>query len=152
MIWHLGIKATHLEAQSIATAPFNWPGDDVMAVALPSKNALNKQVLVRYGGNTALCSVLDLGPWCIDDEDYVFGTDRPRAEQLEGKFCPRTVNGGCATVPDGKGFKAALISNGAGIDLFPGTATALRIPIGKNVQVDWIFDDAESEKDITHWA
>lgn len=144
MLWHSGIKATHEEAQETSLGP--WPGDDVLGVALPDSKALNRQVIVRYGGNIAYCTVLDVGPWCIDDDPYVFGTSRPRAEKLNGAFCPRTIDGGNATVPDGNGgFKAALVSNGAGIDLFPGAAKALRIPIGQNVLIDWAFDEPEKE-------
>lgn len=140
MNWHLGIKATHEEPQITSLGP--WPGDHVLGVALPSKKALNRRVVVRYGGNTVYATMLDTGPWCTDDEDYVFGSERPRAEKLDGKLCPLTLNGGTASVPDGNGgFKSALISNGAGIDLFPATAIALGIKIGKNVLVDWSFDD-----------
>lgn len=141
MIWHLGIKATHEERQAIAAYPFKWPGDDILGVALPSRKALNRRVGVRYHGLILYCEVLDVGPWCIDDDAYVLGNARPRAEILEGKYCPRSLEGGVATVPEGSGFKAAFISNGAGIDLFPGAAKALDIPIGENVQVDWYFDD-----------
>ncbi len=140
--WHLGIKATHEEKQETALGP--WQGDDVLGVALPCRKALNRSVAVRFHGKIIYCTVLDLGPWAIDDDAYVLGNARPRAEILEGKACPRTVDGGFATVPDGEGgFKPALISNGAGIDLYPGTAKALGIPLGKNVQVDWYFDDIE---------
>lgn len=141
MNWHEGIFATHEEAQDIAAKPYKWPGDHVLAVALPSRNALNQLVQVRYGGRLIVCSCLDLGPWCRDDDDYVFGNERPRAEIYKGKYCP--IEKGKTekpTVPDGNGgWKAVSNSNGAGIDLFPGSAKALHIPIGENVKVDWSF-------------
>lgn len=142
MNWHLNIFATHEEAQDIAAKPYKWPGDHVLAVALPSRKALNKVVCVRYKSSTVYCECLDLGPWCRDDDDYVFGDERPRAEIYKGKYCP--IEKGkidLPSIPDGKGgWKPVHSSNGAGIDLFPGTAKALHIPIGENVMVDWSFD------------
>lgn len=140
MNWHFGIKASHEEAQVTALGP--WQGDDVLGVALPSRKALRRRVAIRYHGNIVYTECLDVGPWCIDDDPYVLGHARPRAEILEGKLCPRSLEGGNATIPDGKGgYKAAFISNGAGIDLYPATAIALGIKLNDNVQVDWYFDD-----------
>lgn len=141
MYWHLNILGTHEEEQQ--TSLGDWPGDDFLGVALPSPKALKRSIVVEYKGTEVTCVVGDVGPWVIDDQDYVLGEARPRAEILKGKFCPRSLQGGNATVPDGNnGFIAALISNGAGIDLFPGTAKALGIPIGENVLVSWSFVDS----------
>lgn len=140
MQWHLGIKATHEEPQETSLGP--WPGDGVLGVALPSVKALRRRVAVRYHSNIVYTVCLDVGPWCIDDDLYVLGHARPRSEILEGKLCPRSLEGGNATIPDGSGgYKAAFISNGAGIDLFPATAIALGIKLNDNVLVDWYLDD-----------
>jgi hypothetical protein len=136
--WHR-VLATHEEAQELALGP--WLGDDFLGVALPDRNALQKQVEVRFEGNSILATVADVGPWCVDDSEYVFGNEMPRAQKLLGLFC--TARKGttiCPTVPDGQGgMRAAMKSNGAGIDLFPEVARRLGIGLGRNVWVDWRF-------------
>lgn len=50
-------------------------------VALPCMHSLFKSILIRYKDQYEVVSVLDLGPWNIDDWSYVFGTARPQAEE-----------------------------------------------------------------------
>ena len=51
-------------------------------VALPSRKALWKWIFVHNPLNEKWCcaQVLDIGPWAIDDDEYVFGNARPRSE------------------------------------------------------------------------
>ena len=141
--WKTNIFATHEEQQPLArNRP--WPGEWFPGVALPCKEALERWVMIRFGSLYTCAIVWDVGPWCTDDSAYVLGIARPRAEQLKGQRCPRTLADpdSVATVPDGKGGnKTVFLSNSAGIDLFPFTARRLGIGIGENVNVDWRFVD-----------
>lgn len=131
------VLCTHEEPQVTSLGP--WPGDDFLGVALPCFKALRLKVEVRYKGKIVIASIWDVGPWAIDDCASVFGEDRPRAEIYKGRPCPRSlVHGGRATLlgPDGKPISTPLC-NGAGIDIFPGTARALEIKIGHNVDLEW---------------
>lgn len=140
MTWHT-VKATHEEPQT--TSLGEWPGDSFLGVALPSTKALRKKVIVRYKDKEVEAEVRDVGPWCIDDEAYVFGDEPPRAELLKGEFCPTTKDGlDAPTAPDEKGvMREVNVSNGAGIDLFPATAKALGIELNDNVIVEWAFKE-----------
>lgn len=122
------VLATHEEKQDLSTGP--WLGDTFPGVALPDVKALHKWIILRLGDRYTCAQVMDVGPWTTDDDKYVFGTARPRAELGKGKFLPKKLS-------DPK--TCPFPSNGAGIDLFPGTAKALGIPIGKNVDVEWRF-------------
>lgn len=81
------------------------PGIDF--IALPSKKAGGKYVQItnEKNGNTVVAVVADLGPWCRQDDAYVFGTARPIAEQRRGQFI------GISSC------NSKYKSNGAGIDL-----------------------------------
>lgn len=146
MEWHRGVIATHEEPQITSLGP--WPGDDFLGVGLPSVKSLRKKVLLAYQGLECIAEVYDVGPFSIDDDEYVFGTEKPRAETFKGKQCPRSLkDDSIATIPDGKGgWKEINISNGAGIDLFPATAKALGIKPNVNVLVDWRFVDTAGVK------
>lgn len=77
-------------------------------VALPSTGALWRCVRVALGVRSIVAPVLDVGPWFpfatySNDDDYVFGNARPRAEQLKGQR------------RKGDGVDQKI--NGAGIDL-----------------------------------
>lgn len=129
--------ATHEEEQDLSTGP--WLGNSFPGIALPSIRALNKWVIIRYGEKWTCALVKDVGPWTVDDEEYVFGDAMPRAQILKGQPCP--VKKGTelqATLPDGT---LCPKSNGAGIDMFPATAIALGIKIYDNVMVEWAFLD-----------
>lgn len=134
------VFATHEEPQVTSLGP--WPGDQVLAVALPSIKALRKRLYVHYQWKQCYCEVLDVGPWSVDDDAYVFGEAEPRAMIYKGRACPRRLTDkSLATIPDGKGgWKTCPKSNGAGIDLFPAVAKSLGIPIGHNVWVSWCWE------------
>lgn len=129
------VFCTHEEKQILSTG--EWLGDNFPGCALPSVRALRKWILIRYKDNQCCSQVMDVGPWCQDDDDYVFGSDIPRAEEFKGRLCP--LRKGIeipATLPDGTPCPR---SNGAGLDIFPYTAKQLGIPIGENVYVEWCF-------------
>lgn len=88
-------------------------------VALPSTKALKKFVHVRANGKSALAIVLDVGPWNIHDDAYVFGGQRPQAESGHDLF--------------------NRITNGAGIDL--GEAIWHTLGMVDNAEVEWEFID-----------
>lgn len=135
------VLCTHMEPQPLAIGP--WKGDSFPGVALPSTKALRKWVIVRYGDLFTCAMVADVGPWATDDDAYVFGDEKSRAETHKGRYCPLKIGSlALATVPDGNGgFVGVTVCNGAGIDLFPATAKALGIQDGDNVMVEWKFID-----------
>lgn len=105
-------------------------------VALPCKQAEFKWIIIRYGSVFTCAQVRDLGPWTEDDTEYVFGDARPRAELGKGAPILKRIsdpNSWCIY----KGKKVS--SNGAGIDLFAGTAALLGIPLNESVEVEWKF-------------
>ena len=60
-----------------------WPiHNAVPFIALPSTKALRRAVRVRNPANGHIVEalVLDVGPWNIHDDLYVFGGARPQAE------------------------------------------------------------------------
>ena len=134
--WHLNIFATHEEDQTLAkNRP--WPGDWFPGVALPCVKAMDKWIQVRYGDRQTYALVWDVGPWYVDDDSYVLGITRPDAEACKGQpvDSDRKKPGNQPATVKGR----VVLSNGAGIDLFPFTAKILGIPIGRNVCVDWRF-------------
>ena len=131
------VLATHEEAQKLSHG-VPWLGDNFPGVALPSVKAHGRWVIVKLGDRWTCAQVMDVGPFCQDDDEYVFGTAIPRAQRLVGKPCPMTLAdpSSRATLPDGREVET---SNGAGIDLFPRIARQLDIPINDNVWVEWKF-------------
>ncbi|HOX08131.1 MAG TPA: hypothetical protein PK280_17175 [Planctomycetota bacterium] len=88
-----------------------------------AKSALRgRWVEVRAGGRSCFCQVEDVGPWYVDDRDYVLGECRPRAE--------------------GQGR--------AGIDLSPAVRDYLKLS-GKDL-VDWRFADAAPAGPWSGWG
>ncbi len=88
-------------------------------VALPSRRALGRFVRVSNpkAGKPVLAIVLDVGPWNIDDDAYVFDGERPQAESgfdLNGRA-----------------------TNGAGIDL--GEKIWKQLEMTDNGPVVWEF-------------
>ena len=51
-------------------------------VALPSRKALNKTVIVSYGGKNQTAPVLDIGPWNRDDAWWEVGAARGAFQDL----------------------------------------------------------------------
>jgi hypothetical protein len=100
----------------------------VSFAALPAAKALHRHVRITNPANTtsALAEVLDVGPWNIADDLYVFGGARPLAER-GWKLDPHNPHG-------------ALIqgaTNGAGIDLSERVWKTLGML--DNGMVDWEF-------------
>lgn len=140
-IWKKAL-ATHEEAQDTSTG--QWPGDGYHGVALPSSKALWLWVVVRYQDRQIFAQVRDVGPFFIKDDEYVFGDSESMAAKV------KRLGGQYDMDPDKPGIQLASVGtqkiascNGAGIDLMPGTATALGIPINTNVEVEWRFATAE---------
>lgn len=90
-------------------------------VALPSAAALRQWVTVTnpLNGKSIRALVLDVGPWNVNDNAYVFGGERPAAES------------GLDVSHNGK-------TNGAGIDL--GEVVWNALGMLDNGNVSWEFD------------
>ena len=88
-------------------------------VALPASRALRRWVLLRnpLNGRTCYAIVLDVGPWNVEDEAYVFGGLRPQAES--------------GTDETGRP------TNKAGIDL--GEAVWALLGMTDNGRVEWVW-------------
>jgi hypothetical protein len=88
-------------------------------VALPSSAALRRVVSVTnpVNGRTIKAIVLDIGPWNVNDDAYVFGGYRPQAESGEDM--------------------TGRITNKAGIDL--GEAVWKLLDMKDNGEVEWQF-------------
>lgn len=88
-------------------------------VALPHVQALFKAVRVKnpINGMSIIAMVLDVGPWNIHDESYVFGTARPQSENGTDLYGRKT--------------------NGAGIDL--GEYVWNHLGMKDNSNVEWEF-------------
>lgn len=125
---HVDILATQMEPQELSTGP--WPGDGFLGVALPCTGAKHLPVQLYYNEVIVVATVMDVGPWSEDDEAYVFGNARPRAESYLKQYCPLRLDGLA---------HSRYLCNGAGIDLMPGTWRALGIADGVNVKLNWCF-------------
>lgn len=117
------VKATREGLAGNRTAT-GWRVNNAVAfVALPHKDALYKIVKVTNPLNKKSINavVLDIGPWNIDDSDYVFGKSgkqaRPQSETGTDKF--------------------GRTSNKAGIDLGEKVWNALEMK--DNTEVEWEF-------------
>lgn len=90
-------------------------------VALPSAKALHSFVRITnpMNGKVAIAIVLDVGPWNVSDDAYVFGGARPAAESGQSV--------------SGNG------TNGAGIDL--GERVWSELGMTDNTDVEWEFID-----------
>jgi N-acetylmuramoyl-L-alanine amidase len=84
---------------------------------------------------SAVAPIMDKGPWVVNDDDYVFGDQRPIAETCYKNKTP---------LPPGSGNNAGKVpSNDAGIDLSPALAEAIGIS-GKG-KVHWVLVSEEEE-------
>jgi hypothetical protein len=88
-------------------------------VALPSKSALGRHVRVTnpVNGKSCIAVVLDIGPWNVADDDYVFRGERPQSETGVDKWGRKT--------------------NKAGIDL--GEKVWKLLEMKDNTEVEWEF-------------
>jgi hypothetical protein len=101
-------------------------------VALPSRKALNKSVIVSYRGKTVTTTVLDIGPWNRDDAWWEVGAARGQFQDLP-RFVPEVwaafengYNGG----RDGTG---RFVTFPAMVDLGDGVYADLGLQ-----QADWV--------------
>ena len=104
-----------------------WHIDTVrMFVALPARKALFRWVNIKnpLNGKTCRAEVLDVGPFNINDNGYVFGGLRPLSES--GSHVDET------------GKTVMGVTNGSGIDL--GEAVWLALGMLDNTQVDWTME------------
>jgi hypothetical protein len=114
-----------------AYPPYDAITDTELSVALPYKFPEPRpkvRVFNTENELSVLCEIRDVGPWMIDDADYVLGDARPIAEPA-GSIIPSGKNQG-------------RTSNGAGIDLTPGSANAIKLD-GKGV-VNWMFEQGDT--------
>lgn len=76
------VKATREGLIGRKTASGWKVNSSVPFVALPSSAALRQLVRVTNPINrkSIIALVLDIGPWNIDDDEYVFGDSRPQSE------------------------------------------------------------------------
>lgn len=116
------VKATREKLAGGHTASGYVIDSAVPFVALPCRAALWLWVRISNpaNGRAAYARVLDVGPWNVDDNDYVFGGQRPQAESGLDRFGRKT--------------------NGAGIDL--GELVWSRLAMTDNTEVDWEFVDS----------
>lgn len=87
-------------------------------VALPSHAALGHFVRLKRGPKSCIAIVLDVGPWNVQDDAYVFGGARPQAE----------------SGTDLSGRK----TNGAGIDLGEKVWSLLGMTDNGEVYWEWV--------------
>ncbi|MEK6833179.1 MAG: hypothetical protein AABY32_03960 [Nanoarchaeota archaeon] len=116
MTWKwFDVRATRIGLIGRKTASGIIINNDSIFVALPSRKALYKSVMVQYKNKLITCKVLDVGPWNTKD-DYWNSGNRPKSEFSKG--------------------------NKAGIDLSDEVCRQLEIPrkIGI-VWVKWRFMD-----------
>lgn len=121
------VKATREGLVGARTAS-GWIVDTIVPfVALPAYLALGKFVWLHNPLNDfeTFAIVLDVGPWNVDDEDYVFDGKRPQAE----------------TGIDHRGRG----TNGAGIDL--GEKVWALLGMKDNTQVEWEFIELPGSRD-----
>lgn len=88
-------------------------------VALPCADALFEAVRISnpLTNKTVIAIVMDVGPWNVNDQDYVFGNAQPQAETGKDKF--------------------GRITNKAGIDL--GEYVWKKLRMKDNTKVTWEF-------------
>lgn len=68
--------------------------EHVPFVALPCTKALYRAVRVKKGMKQIIALVLDVGPWNINDDTYVFNNSRPQAESGTDMFGRKTNKAG----------------------------------------------------------
>jgi hypothetical protein len=90
------VKATREGLVGRATASTYVIDKVVPFVALPSTKALHKFVRLHnpLNGKKCIAIVLDVGPWNIQDNDYVFKGERPQAETGIDLFGRKTNKAG----------------------------------------------------------
>jgi len=127
--WHDDIEATEFgsgsDNQDSAYPDIDWINDTTRGVALPYKwkETPRPKVVVKGPSGEIETEIVDLGPWNLDDQNYVLGAARPLAEE---QYANRT-----------EAQNGQVPTNRAGIDLTPPIADAIGIS-GKG-SVSWRF-------------
>ena len=140
--WYENIKVTWFSG-STSRSGVDCSGN-ARCVALPSRTAVDQRKIVEvcYNDKCTIAQVLDLGPWCRADEDYVFGSSRPFAEIYEGDdldVVDEAIGSpDCHSVPEHP--RETKISNGAGIDLTPALMEAIGASSGDRVKWRFVED------------
>ena len=125
--WHSNITATEFggggDDQDSAYPDIDWIDSNTRGVALPYKwkESPRPKVTVRGPAGEITTDIVDLGPWNLDDQEYVLGTARPMVE-TQYEEGTQAENGQVPT-------------NDAAIDLTPPIAAAVGIS-GKG-KVSW---------------
>lgn len=116
---HTDIKATREGLVGSVTASGYIIDRHVPFIALPDSRALFKivRVINQINKRSILTMVLDVGPWNVHDQEYIFGSSRPQAETGTDYFHRST--------------------NKAGIDLSEHVWNYLEMK--DNTNVDWEF-------------
>ncbi len=159
-VWHKDITGTYFDIAEYPTPQTAWNDMDALDenpfyLALPFNDRVpgfreygsckNRwvEVVVVSTGQRGFGQWEDVGPWFVNDVNYVFdstGKTRPFSELHEGEYW----NIYCGD--QGSGVrKPRRILNSAGIDLSPALANAIGLG-GKN-QVNWRFVDASQVAD-----
>ncbi|MFH1739231.1 MAG: hypothetical protein ABIH23_09505 [bacterium] len=159
-VWHRNIIATYFDITQYPTPQTAWNDMDALSenpyyLALPFNDRVpgfgeygpckNRwvEIVEVSTGTRAFGQWEDVGPWFVNDVDYVFdkaSTVRPFAEIHERE------EWNIYRKRQGTGVrKPRTVLNGAGIDLSPLLAEALRI--GGKGRVNWRFVEASAVSD-----
>jgi hypothetical protein len=101
-------------------------------VALPSRKALNNQVIVSYRGKTLTAPVLDIGPWNREDAWWEVGAARGLFQDLP-RFVPEVWAAYDSGYNGGRDANGRYVTFPAMIDLADGVYTDLGMQ-----QADWV--------------
>jgi hypothetical protein len=101
-------------------------------VALPSRKALNKSVILNYRGKTVTAPVLDIGPWNRDDAWWEPGSARGQFPDLP-RWVPEVWAAFEQGYNGGRDATGRFVTFPAMIDLADGTYADLGL-----TQADWI--------------
>ena len=101
-------------------------------VALPSRKALNKTVIVSYRGKTVTAPVLDIGPWNRDDAWWEVGAARGLFQDLP-RFVPEVWAAFENGYNGGRDANSRFVTFPAMIDLGDGVYADLGLQ-----QADWV--------------
>jgi hypothetical protein len=125
------VKATFEGLEGKVTASGYVIDKVVNFVALPSEKALKRfvRILNPLTGKQAFAQVLDVGPWNLNDDSYVFQWDTRGSDRV----IPRNVRPQAESGKDMSGRE----TNKSGIDL--GFAVWQELDMKDNTEVEWEF-------------
>ena len=101
-------------------------------VALPSRKALNRSVIVSYHGKSVTAPVLDIGPWNRDEAWWETGSARGQFQDLP-RFVPEVWAAYHDGYNDGRDATGRFVTFPAMIDLSDGVYADLSMQ-----QADWV--------------